>query len=1124
LQCPNCRAETAKGGKFCIACGSALASLCAACGGSNPAGATFCADCGALLIASKRTDTGRSASSRKAGRTLLASPIAERRQLTVIFCDLVGSTALASRLDLEDLRAVIGAYQRCCAEVIERAGGFIAKYMGDGVLAYFGYPKAHEDDAERAVRAGLALIEAAGELHADGRPLQVRIGIATGLVVVGDLLGEGAAQEQAVIGEAPNLAARLQALAKPGAVVIASNTRRLLGGLFEYRESAPVALKGSAKPVSAFQVLGPSTVESRFEARQEGGAVPLVGRTEELDLLLRLWQDAKAGSGRAVLISGEPGIGKSRLAAALLEATSDAQPFRICCFCLPHHQDSAFHPFKNYLQRVAAFRRDDRPETKLAKLEALLGHSNATDDEIALIAELLSLPHPGSERLAGLSPQRRKEKTCEAILAQAERLAAQRPVLMIYEDAHWIDPTSLELLKLLVARIARQPVLLLLTARPEFAPPWACDAHVTTLALTRLGRPHAAALVERLTSSKTLPPDVLEQILARTDGVPLFVEELTKAVLESELLREEAGRYVLAGPLPPLAIPTTLHDSLMARLDRLAPMRDIVQVGAALGREFSYELLRAIQGLPDDELNEALRELVRSELVFCRGVPPEAVYTFKHALVQDAAYGMMLRSRRQQLHARIVAVLEGEFPDIVAAQPERVGQHCAEAGLRKKAIEYWLAAGRQALARSTTAEAVALLHKCLGLLPHVADGAGRDQCELDLQIALGQALSAAHGYAAPGADQAYARARELCERLDRPAQLVPILYGQFLLHLHRTDMEWVRRHGEETCQRGEASQNVVLQWLGSRMCGTRLGYLGEFTAARAYLERSLILSDGAERTGDAALPPEGPKVGVLFHLCRVLCCLGYVDQALLRLEELMAEARQRPPLALLVGLGGACIVDWCLRSASPTSLQRADQLLAVSVEQGFAQGRAWAGMFRGWCLAAMGRPDEGVPLLTSGLSDFRALGITGQLPMFLTARADAYAMAGQPEAGLEQLAEAHNVAQATQNRWAAAETLRQRGALLLATDNRSAAEASFREALALARQQEARLWELRTVNGLARLWRDQGKRTEAHELLAPVHAWFTESVQTADLIQAKELLDELEVQREPAGADLLRCS
>jgi class 3 adenylate cyclase len=588
------------------------------------------------------------------GAKLVPRDDAERRQLTVMFCDLVGSSALSARLDPEDLRRVIGAYHICIAEVIGQYEGIIARYMGDGVLAYFGYPQAHEDDAEQATRAGLALVDAVANFQTDiGAELQVRIGIATGTVVVGDLIGEGAAQEQAVVGETPNLAARLQTLAEPGTVLISASTHRLTGGNFEYRDLGPVTLKGWGETLPAWQVLGTSGVESRFEAQHQTRLTPLIGRDEEIDLLLRRWRYAAQGEGCAVVLSGDPGIGKSHIARALQERLQAEPHITLRYFCSAHHTISALFPFISQLERAALFERSDSPTQKFAKLEALLAQSAADADHVAVLANLLSLPPNDRYRLPELSPQNRKEKTFAALLAQLDGLAAREPVLLIFEDVHWIDPTSRELLTVTLERVPRLRVLLLITARPEFTPPWPGHAHVTTLLLTRLSRRDGAALIERVTAGKTLPEEVMNQILARTDGVPLFVEELTKTVLETGLLQERDGHYVLNRPLPSMAIPMTLHASLMARLDRLAPVREVAQIGAVVGREFSYELLNAVAGLPIERLEEALGQLVRSELVFCRGEVPHAVYTFKHTLVRDAAYSGLLKSRRAEVHAAI---------------------------------------------------------------------------------------------------------------------------------------------------------------------------------------------------------------------------------------------------------------------------------------------------------------------------------------------------------------------------------------------------------------------------------------------------------------------------------------
>jgi predicted ATPase len=647
--------------------------------------------------------------------------------------------------------------------------------MGDGVLVYFGYPQAHEDDAEQAVRAGLALVDAVGRVQAS-EPLGVRVGIGTGQVVVGDLITSGDGQERGVVGETPNLAARLQALAEPGMVVIGPQTRRLLGDLFECRDLGSIEMKGFPEPVHAYQAVGESGVESRFEALHGVSLTPLVGREEEIDLLRRQWHRAKGGEGRVVLLSGEPGIGKSRLIVALDERIENEPHTRMRYFCSPHHQDSALHPIITQLERAAGFEREDAPEVKLDRLAAL---APASPEDGALLAELLSLPTEGRFPALQLTPQRKKEKTYEALLRQLETLARQRPVLMLFEDVHWVDPSSRELLDFVVERVAHLPVLLLVTFRPEFQPPWTGQAHVTVLVLNRLDRRDGATLVQRVVGAKALTDDVVAEIVKRTDGVPLFVEELTKAVLEGG----NAGTAFSRAGATVLNVPATLHASLMARLDRLgSATKEVAQVGAAIGREFSYELLAAVAQRNAAELDAALDQLVVAGLAFRRGTPPQASFLFKHALVQDAAYGTLLRGKRQELHGSVAHVLEEQWPETAETQPELLAHHCAEAGLVERAIAYYTRAGQRAVPRSAVAEAITQLRKGLELLTSLPDGASRQRQELHLQIALGRSLLVSRGYT-PAVGETYARARALCEQLGRPPEIMPVLHGQFVYYL-----------------------------------------------------------------------------------------------------------------------------------------------------------------------------------------------------------------------------------------------------------------------------------------------------------------------------------------------------
>ena len=1032
---------------------------------------------------------------------------AERRQLTIMFCDLVGSTALSARLDPEDLRGIITAYHRCCTEIVERNGGFVAQYIGDGVLAYFGYPQAHEHDAERAVRAGLGLVEAMPKLATNaGSPLQVRIGIATGLVVVGDLIGAGAAQEQAVVGETPNLAARLQALAEPGAVVIAAATRGLTGGLFEYRDLGAVALKGFAEDVPAWQVLGTSTIESRFEAMRTA-MTPLVGHDEEIDLLIRRWEQAKGGDGQVVLISGEPGIGKSRIADTILQRLSNEPHIRLRYFCSPHHEDNALYPSIVQLERAAGFQRDDTDEQRLDKLEAMLSRgTNDLSEALPLVAELLSIPISDRYPLLNLTPQKRKEKTLRAQLTQVEGLTAQQPVLIIFEDVHWSDPTTREWLDLLIERIPTLRALVVITFRPEFAPPWIGRLHVSFLNVGRLPLRFRMKMIAHIIGGKTLPKEIADQIVDRTDGVPLFIEELTKTVVESGILIETADGYTARGPVAPLCIPTSLHASLLARLDRLAPTREVAQIAGALGRQFSHELISAVATMPKQQLNDALAQLVQAELIFRRGTPPDAEYAFKHALVQDAAYSTLLRSKRQQLHARIAATLEDRFPEIVATQPALLAQHCAEAGLPEKAIVYWLKAGRQAMARSAMTEAVARLRKGLDALGGLPDGPWRRQQELGLQIAFLSALMATRGYSASEVGETMARARSLAEQIDRPEYLVPLLYGQWVFHFFRSEHKLALSFAEQLERIGEVRNDVAAQLHGRRAIGVTRCYFGEFIAARALLEQCHDLANPAHRHIGGGLSDS--YAAMLVSLAFTLAHLGYIDQARSRMNGALLEARRLGQTETLTLVLSAA--SWMETITCPPERRRcADELLALSTEHGFPQHLGWAKVYLGKSLTARGQAYEGLALLTQGMVAVRDTGNVANTPYLFMGLAEAYTMSGQPIEGLNCLAVAARIIETTEERCDEAELHRLRGDLLCATGDRVAAEQSYHLALAVAKQQSAKLFELRAATNLARLWRDQGKRSEARDLLAPVYGWFTEGFDTPVLQVAKALLDQL---------------
>ncbi|HEY4043019.1 MAG TPA: adenylate/guanylate cyclase domain-containing protein [Rhodopila sp.] len=1030
-----------------------------------------------------------------------SEPTAERRPLSVMFCDIVGSTAISSRLDPEDLREVIRTYQARVANTIQQFDGFIARYVGDGVLIYFGWPRAREIDAERAVRAGLAVAAAVGETPVGGESLQVRIGIATGLVVVGEPIGSGDSRQQTAIGETPNRASRLQGLAGPNQVVIDASTRGQIGGLFECLDLGTFELKGLPAAVPAWQVVSENRTVGQFEALRSG-ATPLVGRDEEIELLLRRWGQVKAGRGRVVLISAEPGGGKSRLAGALSERIAAEPHARQRYFCSPHHQDSALYPVIAQMERAAGFAHGDGPAAKLAKLQMLLAASALAMEDVGLLAELHSLPSADLGPPLDVAPQRKKEKTFEALLRHVEGLSRQRPVLMLFDDLHWIDPSSRELLDRTIERVADWPVLLLAMFRPEFQPPWTGQPHVTLLTLARLDRRDTAAMVANVAGSETLPSEIVAEIAERTDGVPLFVEELTKAVLESGA---QTPATLSAAPHPALSVPASLHASLMARLDRLGPAaKNLAQTGAAIGREFGHGLLTSVSDLPEPELRNALDRLTNAGLLYVRGTQPESTYTFKHALVQDAAYGTMLRGRRQLLHARIAATLEDRFPEVTLAQPALLARHYSEAGLAKSAVDYWLKAGQQALARSAFVEAAAQLRKGLLALAGLPEDKWRQQRELDLLVALRPALGATKGYSAKETHETLLRARALSERLDRPEHLVPLLWGQFAHHVSRAEFRLALPLGEQLEQIGKASNDAAAQLRGHYAHGLARLFLGQLPAARAVLERGLGLADPAYRT--IGVPIVDPYASTLAFLANTLARLGYIDQARLRRDEALSESRR---FGHVVTRAEVLLpsISFDLLTRSP--VQHVEEFVTLVTEHDLRALSHWALTFRGFSLIERGQPQEGLALLTQELAELRASGGVG-LTVLLTRLAQVHALLGQPEESKNCLAEAAQIFETTDERLGEAELLhRIPGDLLNAAGDQSGAERHYRQAIAVAERQSAKLFQLRASVSLARLWRDQDKRAEARDLLAPIYDWFTEGFDAPDLKDAKALLNEL---------------
>lgn len=1041
---------------------------------------------------------------------------AERRQLSVMFCDLVDSTALSARLDPEEMRKLISAYHAVCSTIIAEYDGLVAKFMGDGILAYFGYPRAHEDDAERAVRASLAIAAAVARLENPAlETLHVRIGIATGLVVVGELIGEGAAREHAVIGDAPNLAARLQSLAEPDAVIVAASTRRLIGNVFQFRSLGRQTLKGIAQPVEAWAVAGPSNFESRFEAAHSEQLIGFVGRENECALLLERLSIGWRGEGQIVLISGEAGIGKSRLAAWLAETVAQQPHSSIRYQCSPYHQESSLYPVIQRLERIADFR-TEAAEGKLIKLEAVLAKTTQRVREVApLFASLLSIPFEGRYPPLRLSPAQQRRRTLAALLEQLESLARQMPVFVLFEDAHWADATSLELINLAVERLRQLPVFFVITFRPEFEPPWQGLENVTRIELGRLDQGEVETLVRHMTAGRALPTEVMKQIVAKTDGVPLFVEELTKTIQESGILVPEGDGYRLDGPLPPLAIPSTLQDSLMARLDRLAPLKEIVQTGAALGREFSYPMLEAViaQGL--DTLVPALAQLEEAGMLFRAGSPPDARYTFKHALVQDAAYDSLLKSRRQVLHRRIAEVLRDRFASIAASEPEIVAHHFSQAGIVGTAIEWWIKAGERAFRRSAYKEAIAHLGKAIAMADDLAQGtptallgAGR----LRLQIAYGNALIPARGMAAPETTAAFARARELAAGLaagiEDPAERLSIYYGLWVGSNVRSELEPMQELAKAFLHDVEARPNSPEAAAAHRVYGSTCWFAGNFAEAQAHLEQALAIFD-PERDRDLAYRfGQDIDVSAMANLTLVLWPLGDVECACRLADNITARVAQREHVATAIYAHTfAALFDMTRRNPAQTG-PHVEEIIRLAREHEMPLYMAAGFYFRGWTNWHAGSRDAGLEEMRRGIALCREQGIALNNTLIETVLAEAEAESGHIEAALASVDRAIAEKERTGQRSFESDTYRVRGEILRIRHpaNSAGAEEAFLTAIAIAQQQKTRSFELRAALSLAKLYQETGRNADARSALGAVLEGFISTPEFRSIEEARALV------------------
>ncbi|WP_342669642.1 AAA family ATPase [Aldersonia kunmingensis] len=1042
------------------------------------------------------------------------SPEAERRHLTMLFCDLVGSTPLASQFDPEEWREIMRTYYDACGKVIARFDGHIALYLGDGLLVYFGYPLAHEDDAQRAVRAGLGIVETVGQLNAGlvekhGVTLAVRIGCHTGLVVVGELSGTG--HDDMALGETPNIAARLQGVAEPNTLVVSAFTHQLLGGLFTCESLGSPHLKGVAAPMEAFQVLSESTARTRLEAIGNAGLTPLVGRRAEVARIEERWDRARSGNGQVVLVCGEPGIGKSRVIRHIGEYATDDDARLVPLQCSPFYQHTALHPLIDGLERVAlGFERHDSATQKMRKLEGwLVQNGQPLADAVPLWAALLSIPLTPEYAPITAPPDQVKKQTLDALAAMTLKQSDRQPLLFVMEDLHWVDPTTIEFLSLLIELVPNARIMMLLTYRPEFEPPWAPHTDLARITLGRLPPDEAGELASRVTGGKTLPMDLMGQVIAKTDGVPLFVEELTKMLLESGHLVERAERYELNGPLPALAIPSTLHDSLTARLDQLSAVKPLAELAATLGREFSYALLRAVSLWDDDNLQLGLRQLTEAELLYEKGQPPTSTYRFKHALIQDAAYALLLRSTRQQHHQRIAEALESRFPEVVSTQPELLAHHYTEAGLTAQAIPYWQAAAQRALQRYANDEAATHAMRGYDLLSTLPDTPQRAKQEISLQILLGGAVASVRGPHA--GEHNYARACELARQVGSTPELFPALSGLQYAQILRGHMKKARALAEEFLELAEPQQDPLILAVGHRMLAYAAWWQGDVVGVRDHTAKGLALySPDQYRTCIVSyIQDSGVLCGYLNALSHWV--LGYPTRAVEVMEQTLTRARgfEHPYSVGLTLLMSAQLAQ--LRRDTESALAQAEAALSISRERDLHAVALWCLLPRGWALAEQGEVAAGIADIREAMDRRRAFDMGAVWPWFFALFAEAKGKAGQFDEGFAALDEAMQWVERNDEHLYESEVYRINGELLLeqSAENATQAEQCFQRALEVARQQQAKSWELRAATSLARLWQQQGKRDQACELLMPVYGWFTEGFDTADLQDARVLVDDL---------------
>jgi class 3 adenylate cyclase/predicted ATPase len=1031
-----------------------------------------------------------------------------------MFCDLVGSTALSERLDPEDYHEVLRAYQTTCSEVIRDFGGYIAQYLGDGLLVYFGYPLAHEDDAKRAAKAALGILTALDQLNVNleqNLNLAVRVGVHTGMVVVG-ALGTESDGDQLALGETLNIAARLLTIAEPNTIVVTAATYQLIQGSFQCQSLGAHALKGISKPVPLYEILKETDNRESLKILP-GTLTPLVNRTQELQQLQHRWLKVKQGEGQVVLIDGEPGIGKTRLVMAMQDWLQEEAHTRLICRCYSYYSHSALHPVIELLQKKLDHGGEISHQNRLAQLEQNLAPYAVSLQELApLLMPLLSTSFTYRHTPFTQAAEQQRQKTLQALETLVFALALYRPLLLVVENLHWVDPSTLELLGRLIKGAKTRRMLIIVTYRPGFSIPWAAAPQFGRLSLTRLSQTGVASIAKHVAGKQTLPDEWLDYIVTKTDGIPLFAEELTKTLTEVGL--DGALQNVQQGSVSQAqrAIPVTLRDSLMARLDRLTTAKNVAQLGAVLGREFSYEMLRAICSLDETTLKQELARLTDAELLYPQNDPPRTRFVFKHALIQDAAYESLLKRQRKLYHQRIAKALEEQFQETSATHPELVAHHYTEAGSSEKAIVYWQKASQKAISRSAYKEAIAHLNKALALFETLPETRPYIQRELELRTSLGTALIATKGFADPVVEKTYRRALELCKGTQQSFALYQILLGLSRFYFIRGELNTARDMGERLLALAKDLDDPTLPLMeGHRALGSTLLQRGEFVQAKAHLEKAIALYGASKQHAPRSLFWADPGVVCLSFAAETLWSLGYPQQALAKSQQAITQAHALAhPFSLTHALA---LSAWLRRQRGELaeSKKGAEQVIALASEHDFLFYLATGTVLKGWAMVEEGEGEQGMAQIREGLQAYQAMGAKLILASGCYMLADAYQKIGCVQEGVESLAQALALVQQHGEHFWEAELHRLKGDLLLrqSTSQQAQAEACFKKAIDLARRQQAKSLELRATKGLARLWQQQGNRKQAYGILKTLYDWFQEGLDTADLRETKILLEAL---------------